>query len=333
MNHFISNGNYKAILQALQLDSTEVLRRAKLPEDTLTHKTITMSEAGYYRFLQAISDSLNSEAPLLQLASKEQIETFSPPIFASWCSKNGEACIERLAAYKKLIGPMSWHIAKNNEELTVTMETGDSELQLPSILVQSDFSFLIGMLRRATKTSIHPVYLQVKDLPASHALSDIAGIPIQKGSSNSITFRLADLRLPFICFNPAMWSYFEPEMNKRLAELTVDDSMSARVRSALASMLPSGNYSVEDVAEKLGVSKRTLQRKLNKEKTTFQKQLSSTRETLAIHYLCHTDMSNPDISFLLGYAELNSFLRAFIVWTGKSVSKYRREKNNPQKIQ
>lgn len=214
MNHFISNGNYKAILQALQLDSTEVLRRAKLPEDTLTHKTITMSEAGYYRFLQAISDSLNSEAPLLQLASKEQIETFSPPIFASWCSKNGEACIERLAAYKKLIGPMSWHIAKNNEELTVTMETGDSELQLPSILVQSDFSFLIGMLRRATKTSIHPVYLQVKDLPASHALSDIAGIPIQKGSSNSITFRLADLRLPFICFNPAMWSYFEPEMNK-----------------------------------------------------------------------------------------------------------------------
>lgn len=327
MNHFILDGNYKAILSALQLDATEILRRAGLPEDTLNHKTITMAEAGYYRFLEAIGDCLGSEEPLLQLASKEQIETFSPPIFASWCSKDGEACIERLSAYKKLIGPMSWRVTKDKEQLTVTMEAGSLELELPSILVQSDFAFLIGMLRRASKTDMHPLKLQVKHLPASHALSDLAGIPIQQGEENAISFRLADLHKPFVSFNPAMWSYFEPEMNKRLAELTVDDSMSARVRSALASMLPGGAYGIEDVAEKLGISKRTLQRKLSEEKTTFQKQLSSTRETLAIHYICHTDMSNLDISFLLGYAELNSFLRAFVIWTGKSVSQYRHDHN------
>ncbi|MGN0194780.1 MAG: helix-turn-helix domain-containing protein [Pseudoramibacter sp.] len=126
-------------------------------------------------------------------------------------------------------------------------------------------------------------------------------------------------------FNPAMWDYFEPEMHKRLADLDVDDSASARVRSALSELLPSGLCGIEDVAEKLGVSKRTLQRKLSAEKTTFQKQLNSTRETLALHYLNNTDMSTADIAFLLGYAELNSFLRAFTVWTGQSVTAYRQQ--------
>ena len=93
----------------------------------------------------------------------------------------------------------------------------------------------------------------------------------------------------------------------------------------MSELLPSGACSIEDVAGKLGLSKRTLQRKLSEEKTTFQKQLNSARETLAIHYVRNTDMSTADIAYLLGYAELNSFLRAFTVWTGKSISAYRQD--------
>lgn len=104
----------------------------------------------------------------------------------------------------------------------------------------------------------------------------------------------------------------------------MDDSVSARVRSALTELLPGGSGSIEDVAEKLGLTKRTLQRKLSEEKTTFQKQLNSTREILAIHYIQNTDMTANDMAYLLGYTELNSFLRAFTVWTGKSITEYRK---------
>ena len=134
-----------------------------------------------------------------------------------------------------------------------------------------------------------------------------------------------DLSLPFISYDEGMWSYFEPELTKRLAELDNDESTSARVRSVLSELLPGGQSSIEDVAERLGLSRRTLQRKLSEENTTFQKQLNSTRETLAIHYLRNTEMTTNDIAFLLGYQEINSFLRAFTVWTGKTVSDYRRD--------
>ena len=49
-----------------------------------------------------------------------------------------------------------------------------------------------------------------------------------------------------------MWDYFKPELTKRLSELSVDDSTSARVRSILTELLPSGEFTIDDVAKKLG---------------------------------------------------------------------------------
>ena len=88
-----------------------------------------------------------------------------------------------------------------------------------------------------------------------------------------------------------------------------------------------GEFTVDDVAKKLGYSKQTLQRKLSSENTTFQKQLNSTREVLALNYLQNTDMTTSDIAYLLGYQGFNSFLRAFSIWKGMSISEYREKMN------
>lgn len=105
--------------------------------------------------------------------------------------------------------------------------------------------------------------------------------------------------------------------------METDDSYAARVRSALMELLPSGECTIDDVAKKLGYSKRSLQRKLQEEDTNFQKQLNHTRELLAKTYLTNTDMTAEDIAFLPGYQEIGSFLRAFTVWTGQTISEYR----------
>ena len=124
--------------------------------------------------------------------------------------------------------------------------------------------------------------------------------------------------------NDAMWQYIEPELRRRLSEMEIDDSMAARVRSALVELLPAGKTTVDDVAQKLYMSRRTLQRKLTDERTTFQQQLNSTRLLLAQNYLCDSERTNDDIAFLIGYEDTTSFLRAFNTWTGQGVSEYRR---------
>ena len=115
-----------------------------------------------------------------------------------------------------------------------------------------------------------------------------------------------------------MWSILEPVLNQRLHDLQKHDLFSDRVRACLAEILASGQCSMADVAKRLAVSPRTLQRKLKSENSSFQQELSNLRAELANHYLVTTTYSSSEISFLLGYSDPSSFFRAFNIWTGKT---------------
>lgn len=326
MERFILDGQYKELFTAAGVDVGAVLKKAGLPEDLLNHKKILLEEEAYYRFLEAVGQVTADPSLPIRLATGAQVQAFSAPIFAAWCSPNGKVCLERLARYKKLIGPMELQLEEQGDTLSVAWVPGNPSLTLPAFLVQSETAFLLAMLRKATGEKILPREIQLQPGAASPALEAFAGRALVTGDRNRMTFVRKDMELPFISRNEALWNYFEPEMNRRLSDLEVDESVSGRVRSALTELLPGGNFSISDAAGKLGIGTRTLQRKLAEEGTTFQKQLNSTREVLALHYLEHTTMTTGDIAYLLGYAELNSFLRAFTVWTGKTVSQWKKKK-------
>ena len=92
-----------------------------------------------------------------------------------------------------------------------------------------------------------------------------------------------------------------------------------------ASMLPTGEVSIDKLAKDLGFNKRVVQRKLSAENTTYKALLNTVREEFAEKYLNDTNISTKEIAFLLGFEESNSFMRAFKRWTGKNVSEYREE--------
>jgi AraC-like DNA-binding protein len=107
--------------------------------------------------------------------------------------------------------------------------------------------------------------------------------------------------------------------------MEAEASYAHRVRSSLFELLPSGLSSIDVVANNLAVSKRTLQRYLSDEKTSFQQELNKTRESLARHYLANSTYSGAQISFLLGFEDPNSFVRAFRSWTGETPEQVRTE--------
>ncbi len=322
MKRFILDGRYDQLLGAHGIDAREALRKARLPEDIFSHRNPTMTPEGYYAFMEAVGRLCPSEEAALALATGEGLEQFSPPIFAAFCSPDGRTCIERLARYKKLVGPLSFIVAEDAEELTLEMADA-SGLPIPGFLAMCEAAFLVSIIRRATKEPITPLSVSMAEPPAGDVFSEYFGCAIAHEPRNALVFRADDIRVPFITRNDAMWGYFEPEMARRLSELDADGTFSARVRSALIEMLPAGASDADEAARKLGVSRRTMQRRLTEEGTTFQAQLNHTRELLAKHYLGNSEMRTDEIAYLLGYAELNSFLRAFSAWTGMSPSEYR----------
>jgi transcriptional regulator GlxA family with amidase domain len=74
-----------------------------------------------------------------------------------------------------------------------------------------------------------------------------------------------------------------------------------RVENAIAPLLPHGEVSVQKVAETLGVSQRTLARRLGDESVTFLEVLNELRRGLARQYLCEDGLRIAEVAWLLGY--------------------------------
>ena len=94
-------------------------------------------------------------------------------------------------------------------------------------------------------------------------------------------------------------------------------------RDSLAKSLPNGEVHIDVIATELGVSRRTLQRRLAQRDTNFMQLLGEVRSTLAVRYLADNRLVITEIAFLLGYSDLAAFSTAFRGWYECSPTEYR----------
>jgi AraC-like DNA-binding protein len=95
------------------------------------------------------------------------------------------------------------------------------------------------------------------------------------------------------------------------------------VENAIAPLLPHGRAGMAEVAQRLGVTKRTLARRLASEGHTFGEVLDGLRFDLATRYLHEQGLPISEVAWLLGYQETSAFDHAFKRWTGKAPSQTR----------
>ena len=123
----------------------------------------------------------------------------------------------------------------------------------------------------------------------------------------------------------------DPRLNKILIDVA-EDALNAgkravgtnfgpvriSVENAVTPLLPHGVARADIVAKKLGMSERTLARRLAEEGVTFIEVVQELKATLARHYLAEETMPISEISWLLGFEEPSSFSHACKRWTGKT---------------
>ncbi|MHB8417792.1 MAG: AraC family transcriptional regulator [Myxococcales bacterium] len=91
--------------------------------------------------------------------------------------------------------------------------------------------------------------------------------------------------------------------------------LTEQVRRVLAAALSDDAAQVDAVARRLGLTARSLQRRLRDEGTSFNATRAAMRQELAERYL-RDGLSCAEISFMLGFSEPSAFFRAFKRWTG-----------------
>lgn len=200
-SQLILDGRYEDLISHYKFNVEEALKKANIPEDCFKKLHPSMSEQQYYNFMAAIGDQISDPFTPIEIATTNPIESFSPPIFAAYSSRNGDIFIKRLAKYKKLIGPLSFKIDEDSKQLSITLTPSNQQYSLPSFLVLSEFAFLVGLLRKTTKEAIFPLKITMTSPVNDEQVINFFGCKIESGKSNTITFAKKDLQVNFISYN------------------------------------------------------------------------------------------------------------------------------------
>lgn len=312
--------SFRLLMAEMKLDERAIMLRAGLPEDLLSHKEPRVSSSQFFSLFNATEYEAGQLLDFpIDIGIAAAKEVFSPSLFAFLCSPNLEVAIKRLSHYKSLCGPLTLPVTERTRSLTVTPGVPDNSLKLPESLALTELVFIVSLARRATKAEILPHKVVVsKSRLESGRYREFFGIEPTMANVPSITFDRSVLSIPFLSESKEMWATFEPQLQDRLSKLSGDEAVTKRVSAALLELLPGGVATMDSVAKKLAMSKRTLQRRLNEDGVSFQSVLNDTRKELAFHYLNDKQLSGAEISFLLGYQEASSFYRAFHNWTGST---------------
>jgi AraC-like DNA-binding protein len=141
------------------------------------------------------------------------------------------------------------------------------------------------------------------------------------GLADEITFSKGIERMQISSADPylnALLLKYCEEARTRRRRAAKPSPLRLSVENAIAPLLPHGKVNASEVARSLGLSERTLARRLKSEGLGFAGILSELRLDLARTYLREKSLSISKVAWLLGYEEVGSFTHAFKRWSGKS---------------
>ena len=139
---------------------------------------------------------------------------------------------------------------------------------------------------------------------------------------NKLVFDSATLNQPIAKADPELSAVLSRHAEQLLSLHPNRESLVDQVKSLIISEFHGGDPSLEGSAAQLGLTARTLQRKLRDQGTSYHELLDQLRQETALRYMQNPKMSICEVAYLLGFSEPSSFHRAFRRWTGKTPKQF-----------
>lgn len=307
-------------LEDLGVQTTSVLRAAGLPRDFFEQSQILVNTSELFALWRAIGDVNKDSSIGLKLGTETKLERFHPSGIAALSAETFGAAIDYMAKYKKLSAPEEILQERSNGEWTIRFSWTLAVEVEPPALIENCFAWLLSIARRGTGIRLSPLRVElVQTRRHIKQLERHFGCPVICGESqNAMVFRATDTELPFVTHNSELLEMLAPQFEKELKERYAgeEDSFMELVRGTIQQRLTGKRPSIEEIADALHMSSRTLQRRLQDSGWSFQRVLDDARRQLARYYLSNSVLELGEAAYLLGYEDASSFARAFRGWEG-----------------
>ncbi|WP_342546918.1 AraC family transcriptional regulator ligand-binding domain-containing protein [Lysinibacillus sp. FSL K6-4013] len=311
-------------LRQVGIAPQDVVRKARLPITIINEPVVSITQ--YFSIWQAYSDIIDDTAKgIIKLATSFEPNHYPPTVLVAYHARDYRDALKRMARYKQLCPPESLRITEEGEECTIELEWSYTEQPGPPMLVGITLAFLLELGRRGTGQPIAAKFVEFShEMGDVQSLEDYFGCSIQIGAKcNRLTIHRRDLDRHFASYNLELLEMLTPLLDQSLNVHQHSSSITEMVKWIIKRSLAGGRPDIQTVASELGMSDRTLQRRLTNECTSFKFLLTQVRQDQAREYLADPSLDIKDVAFLIGYEDQNSFYRAFHLWEGDTPSNWR----------
>lgn len=276
----------------------------------------------------ALALSKDPETPF-RVGSRIPLSAYGMYGFALVCSPTIREYFQIAVRYHQLATPllsMTWREERNCASWVLTMSAQGAH---PDALMR----FLMEQQLTQLATHLRGVVEKERCLPLSASLSYAAPGHVhlyRRYLRCQTRFRqpVTELCYPraILTEKPRMahgltWKIMQ-ETCDRILETKTSSGVAGEVYQIIAST-PGHSPTMDDVAQRLAMTVRTLHRRLHSEGLSFTQIMDDVRCNMAKEYLRSTKLSTEDISELVGFSEAANFRHAFRRWTGSTPARYR----------
>lgn len=270
--------------------------------------------------------------PLLGLRAGERIEPgdFETLEFACRSSATLRESIHTAGRYMYLMhGAQDSRLLEDGELAQWELRVNDDVEQPPAA---NDFALATAcwLSRRHTGErnvlrEVHFVHKTPTDAGEYARVFDGAAIKLGM-PHNALVFTRAHLDAPLSLAHPGLKAAYEMHASELLERLRRAETMEGRVRRLIVEQLAAGELDMPMVARRLSMSVATLRRRLDEEGTSHSQILDEVRHELAKRYLVERRLAISEVAFLLGFAHVTAFYKAFRRWShGGTPAEFRAE--------
>lgn len=308
-----------------------LLRQAKLPATLHVSDDAHVTTSQYFALWRALEEITGDPAIGLTMTIGTDISVHPPATMSAFFAKDFRDGLVRLARFKRLCTPEELRIVEAGGEAQVVVDWVHAIGQEPDAAADVTFASILELGRRGTGRHILPIRVEMtRSGTLNQAHRDYFAAPvIFNAPRNVLVLDIVDLDRPFAGHNPELLAILTPALSSALSEIDAQNSLPEQVKIVLKRRLASGKPELSDVADALGLSERTLQRRIAHAGTSFRHLLEVSRQEMGRDMLANGANGNDEIAYLLGYQDTSSFYRAFREWEGVTPSQWREDYMRP----
>ncbi|MFZ1806986.1 MAG: AraC family transcriptional regulator ligand-binding domain-containing protein [Cyclobacteriaceae bacterium] len=248
----------------------------------------------------------------------------------SWrtCSWAGEI-FDRCERYFKLLSDTYVFKVKKEADLSRIFLYRDAQRRGVELSNEATFSATIVVLRAMTETDISPIEISFKHAAPKNLESyhKAFNCPILFNQpDNVITYKTKDLETRTAKADKNINQFLVERVEEETSGIELSgDKIVQDVENLIITALPSGIPSIARLSEHLGMSNRTLTRRLSESGFTYRDLIKKSQESVSKELLKNSARNVAEIAFETGFSEQSAFNRAFKRWTGLSPVEYRKK--------